>query len=35
MPEFELPPDSEDDDLYATVIEGMTDVVVLLGGPVQ
>ena len=32
MPESELPPVPEDDDLNATVIEVMTDVEVLLGG---
>ena len=32
MPESELPPDPEDDDLNATVIEVMTDVEVLLDG---
>ena len=32
MPESELPPVPEDDDLNATVIEAMTDVEVLLYG---
>ena len=32
MPESELPPVPEDDDLNATVIEVMTDVEVLLDG---
>ena len=32
VPESELPPVPEDDDLNATVIEVMTDVEVLLGG---
>ena len=32
VPEFELPPVPEDDDLNATVIEVMTDVEVLLDG---
>ena len=32
MPESELPPAPEDDDLNATVIEVMTDVEVLLDG---